>query len=59
MPIHFGTPMDDNPLGADSIVIFTATGIGFIRTLDDSRERLTPNVLKSPDYAAFCADPVE
>jgi hypothetical protein len=25
MPIHLGTPMDENPLGAESIVIFTAT----------------------------------
>ena len=25
MPIHFGTPMDENPFGADPIVIFTAT----------------------------------
>jgi hypothetical protein len=25
MPINIGTPMDENPLGADPIVIFTAT----------------------------------
>ncbi len=25
MPIHLGTPMDENPLGAESTVIFTAT----------------------------------
>ncbi len=34
MPIHFGTPMDENPFGADPIVIFTATyGLydGFMR----------------------------
>jgi hypothetical protein len=30
MPIHLGAPMDENPPGAEPIVIFTATYAGFI-----------------------------
>ena len=25
MPMHLGTPMDENPLCAESIIVFTAT----------------------------------